>query len=163
MKTIDLTIPKGAIFSEDGKYRYALWRSWSQYRKPLMFIGLNPSTANGTMNDPTITRLMARADQEGFGGLLAGNLYALVSSNPSVLLGEGDTIGPETDDYLLKMIGMTGRVLCAWGSFSAAKDRAEEVIKLVVEPYCLGINAGGAPKHPLYIPYDKQMVRYRIT
>jgi len=159
LKQIDLTIPTGAIFSDDGQYRYALWRVWSQTRPPLMFVGLNPSTANGTANDPTITRLMGRADQEGFGAILAGNLYALVSSAPGVLLQGGDVVGPETDSYLRQMIDMAGQVLCAWGSFPAVKNRAPAVLSIVPAPYCLGVNKDGHPKHPLYISYSTKMVK----
>jgi len=160
MNGIDLTIPKGAIFSKDGKYRYALWRAWSRSRQSLMFIGLNPSTANGIMDDPTITRLMVRAGQAGFGSLLAGNLYALVSSNPKVLLEDGDAIGVETDEYLRRMIAMAGVVLCAWGSFPAAKERTMPVLEMVPVPLCLGTNGDGSPKHPLYISYNVAMMRY---
>ena len=162
MKQIDLTTPKGAIFSEDGKYRYSLWRVWSRARQPLMFIGLNPSTANGIMDDPTITRLMVRADQAGFGGLLAGNLYALVSSSPEVLLNDGDAVGGETDDYLQQMIAIAGAVLCAWGSFSAANKRASKVLEMVPVPLCLGVNGDGHPRHPLYISYVVPMIRYNL-
>lgn len=163
MKLIDLTIPTGALFSDDGQHRYALWRVWSQARPPLMFIGLNPSTANGIANDPTITRLMARADREGFGALLAGNLYALVSSIPSPLTWRDDAVGSETDEYLRQMIGMSRRVLCAWGSFPAASKRAATVLAMVPEPYCLGTNSDGQPKHPLYIPYSTKMIKMQIN
>lgn len=162
MKKIDLTIPTGAIFSDDGQHRYALWRVWSQVRQPLMFIGLNPSTANGTMNDPTITRLMVRAELEGFGGLLAGNLYALVSSIPSPLTWREDAIGDEADDYIRQMVSLASRVLCAWGSFPAAKKRVDAVLNMIPEPYCLGINGDGQPKHPLYIPYSTKMVKMEL-
>lgn len=160
MRKIDLTIAKGAIFSDDGRYRYALWRSWSQYKKPLMFIGLNPSTANQFMDDPTITRLIARAANDDFGGILAGNLYAYVSSDPRVLTQNDDVIGLENNDYLRQMIALAKVVLCAWGSFPAANKRANEVIGLVNDPFCLGVNHDGNPKHPLYIPYSQQLIKY---
>lgn len=157
MKEIDLNIPQGAIFSENRKYRYALWRVWSMNKSPLMFIGLNPSKAGSTTNDPTVIRLMARASRAGFGVLLVANLYSLVSSNPELLLQNDDTIGLETDVYLQQMIDMTnkqGRVLCGWGSFPAAKIRAKQVLSMIQKPYCLGVNSDGQPKHPLYISYD---------
>lgn len=163
MKAIDLENPTGAIFSEDGKYRYALWRLWNPSRRPLMFIGLNPSTANGISNDPTITRLMVRANREGFGCLLAGNLYAIVSPDPSVLTSRKRSIHPvgiENDDYIRQMVGMAGRVLFGWGSFPSAGKRAVKVSDLVPSPWCLGVNADGNPKHPLYISYDVPMRRY---
>jgi hypothetical protein len=162
MINIDLSATKGAVFSDDGIYRYALWRTWSAYKPPLMFIGLNPSTANQLSNDPTITRLITRANNEGYGGILAGNLYALVSSNPCELTNTTfDPVGPETNDYLRQMIGMAKTVLCAWGSFSAiSNNRIDDVTAMISDPYCLGVNRDGNPKHPLYIPYSSPIVKF---
>ena len=160
MKIIDLTISKGAIFSDDRRYRYALWRVWSINKPPLLFIGLNPSTANEISDDATITRNMARAAQNGFGSLLMANLYAYVSTNPADLLKDGQGIGEENDDYLRQMITMAGRVVCGWGSFREAKKRADIVLKMIPEPYCLGKNNDGQPKHPLYVSYDTPMVSF---
>lgn len=159
MKAIDLSNLKGAVFSEDRKYRYALWRMWS-LRQPLLLIGLNPSTANEISNDPTITRCMARAAKEGFGGLLMANLYAYVSTNPKVLLGSDEFIGIENDDYLKQMITLAKRTVCGWGSFDAAVKRSVVVLAMIKEPYCLGVNKDGQPKHPLYIHYDAPIVKY---
>jgi hypothetical protein len=156
---IDLSFPTGAIFSPDGRYRYALWRVWSQVRPPLMFIGLNPSRATALVSDPTVTRCMTRAQREGYGGLLVGNLFALVSTDPQSLLNGGDTIGEETDAYLRQMIEKAERVLCGWGSFKPVRIRAATVRSMIKEPYCLGVNADGQPKHPLYIGYFIPMVK----
>jgi hypothetical protein len=126
-----------------------------------MFIGLNPSTANQLNDDPTITRLITRAVDNGYGGILAGNLYALVSSNPNALLQPDiDTVGIKTDNYLHQMIDLSQTVLCAWGSFKPVINRASEVLKMISEPYCLGVNKDGQPKHPLYIGYDTTIIKY---
>jgi hypothetical protein len=44
-----------AAFSPDRTFRYALERSWG-IGPTLLFIGLNPSTADEYTNDPTVTR-----------------------------------------------------------------------------------------------------------
>ena len=161
MKQIDLSLPKSAIFSEDRRYRYVLWRVWSQTRRPLLMIGLNPSTANEISDDPTITRMMVRANKAGYGSLVMTNLYAFVSSNPDVLLEDGDFIGIETDAYLIQAIQIADRVICGWGSFPAARKRADYVLKMIPQPYCLGVNIDGQPKHPLYLSYDTPVVKFR--
>lgn len=160
MRNIDLTIPKGAIFSDDGKYRYALWRVWNIHRPLLMQIGLNPSRAGAVRNDPTVTRNMSRAYKYGYGGLLQANLYAYVSTVPKVLLGDGDFVGEFTDDYLRLMVSMSSRQLCGWGSFPPVAERAPIVFAMLTEPYCLSVNADGEPKHPLYISYGTPMEKY---
>ncbi len=53
-KMIDNNLNSGALFSDDRVYRYALWRTWSPSQPSVMFIGLNPSTADESQDDPTI-------------------------------------------------------------------------------------------------------------
>lgn len=162
MKDIDLDIPMGAIFSEDRRYRYALWRVWNPQLDLLLQISLNPSTANEIRNDPTITRGIVRANNNKFGGFLMANLYGYVSTDPNALLQNGDFVGELTDYYLKQMIALSSKQLCGWGSFKPVKLRAPAVLKMITEPYCLGINADGQPKHPLYVGYDVPMIKYVV-
>ena len=160
MKQIDLTIPKGAIFSEDRQYRYALWRIWNPTKSLLMTIGLNPSVASEIKDDPTITRLQSRAYKEGYGGLLMANLYAFISTNPIHLLSQNNTVGEHTDNYIKEMVKLSTCQLCGWGSFKPVLKRAPIVYPMLSNPICLGINNDGQPKHPLYIRYDIPMTEY---
>lgn len=164
MNQIDLTIPKGAIFSEDGAFRYVLWRVWKSNPIIRLQVSLNPSTAGALNDDPTITRGIIRANNDGFGAFVQENMYAYVSTDPKKLLKGDYCIGPENDDYLRQMIALAlssgGQVVCAWGSFPPVLRRAPEVLKMIPEPYCLGINADGQPKHPLYVSYKTQVVKY---
>lgn len=161
MKNIDLNIPQGAIFSDDRKYRYALWRIWNPNKSYMMQIGLNPSKANEFTNDPTITRGISRAYQNGFGGFFMGNLYAYVSTDPKALLKNGDFVGEYNDEYLKLMVEMSAIQVCGWGSFPPVKNRASIVYKNLVKPMCLDINADGEPKHPLYVGYATQLKEYK--
>jgi len=160
---IDTSIPKGAIFSAGRKYRYALWRVWNPNKQLLLTIGLNPSKANESNDDPTITRLMTRAFRTGYGGLLMANLYAYVSTNPDNLLNHSNTIGELTDDYIKEMVELSATQLCGWGSFKPVAKRAAIVYSILTNPVCLGINADGNPKHPLYISYNMPMLYYDRT
>lgn len=159
-QVVDLSIPKGAVFSDDRKYRYVLWRIWNNNRPILLQIGLNPSKADETRSDPTITRGIVRADKMGFGGFLMANLYAYVSTQPKVLLGDGNFIGEDNDYFLKEMIKISDCQLCGWGSFPPVAKRAPSVLAMINKPYCLGINQDGQPKHPLYIGYNVPMIKY---
>ena len=66
----DLAGAGEAFISEDGRYRYALWRHMliPQNARRLVFCMLNPSTADALKNDPSIRRLMGFALRWGFGG-----------------------------------------------------------------------------------------------
>ena len=57
----------GAVIT--GNYRYLLWREWDSSNKTVSFIMLNPSRADGSVNDPTITRCINFASSWGYGRL----------------------------------------------------------------------------------------------
>lgn len=137
----------GAIFSECRKYRYKLWRYWDESKPIIVFIGLNPSTANETTNDPTIMKVQKIAKNLGYGGVHMLNLFAIISSKPEVLLTCSDPIG-ENDKYLAE--AKDHDVVFAWGAFKQATERARVVIDMFDKAQALKINADGSPKHPLY-------------
>jgi hypothetical protein len=51
----------GAVFSGDERYRYRLTRIWEVSRQQVLFVMLNPSTADADKDDQTIRKCMARA------------------------------------------------------------------------------------------------------
>ena len=74
--------PDGADISSDNKYRYSLWRIWDKNKPIILFIMLNPSTADAVNNDKTMTRVKNFAESWGYGGVYVGNLYAFRSTDP---------------------------------------------------------------------------------
>ena len=76
---------KKAIFSKDQKYRYLLERTWNNSKKKLLFIMLNPSSADSKKDDPTIRRLISFSKKWGYGGFKVCNLYSYVTSYQSTL------------------------------------------------------------------------------
>lgn len=149
----------GAEFSADRKYRYALWRIWEPDIPFVMFIGLNPSTANEHNNDPTIKRVMKIVQGWGYGGFYMMNLFAIVSSKPEILLTDPDPIG-DNDRWLDKIAFECETIVFAWGAFKEAKERAEAIVKRFPDAYCLRKTKGGHPWHPLYIPADTQPILF---
>lgn len=71
------------IFSPCGRYRYTLWREWIGGEGFVQFIGLNPSTATDTEDDPTIRRCINYAKSWGYGGMCMTNLFAYRATLPS--------------------------------------------------------------------------------
>lgn len=140
----------GAEFSADRKYRYALWRVWDKYKPLVMFIGLNPSTANEIDPDPTITRVKTFAEDWGYGGFYMMNLFGIISSKPAILLTDPDPLG-DNDRWLDYIYLRCERVLFCWGVFKQARTRAEEVKKRFPGAYCLKKTKEGHPWHPLYV------------
>lgn len=142
-------LEKNAVFSECRIYRYALWRIWNVDLPKVMFIGLNPSTANEDTDDPTIRRVIRFAKDWGYGGVYMTNLFAIVSPYPEVLKTCEDPLG-DNNDWLTTISGMCKDIIFAWGNFDVF-GRDKEIIAMFPEAFCLGKNKNGTPKHPLYI------------
>lgn len=145
----------GAQFSECGKYRYALWRIWNDSKPLVMFVGLNPSTADEDSDDPTIRRLYGFANSWGYGGFYMMNLFAYVTAYPKEL----QTVEPvgQNDTWLREIGSKCERVVFAWGKFGF-KEREAELMKMFPLAYAIALNKDGSPKHPLYIKSDVRPV-----
>lgn len=149
---MDLFGYKSATFSPCRKYRYVLTRIWDTDKPRVMFIGLNPSTANENTDDPTIRRVISFAKNLGYGGLYMLNLFAYVTPKPEVLFQCDDPI--DSNDYYLRHYHLlSSKVIFCWGNFNVGQ-RDKEVIKMFPKAYCLGKNSNGSPKHPLYLKAD---------
>lgn len=165
--SLDELRSSGASLSACELYRYALWRIWVGSRhKPLaVFIMLNPSTADGSVDDPTIRRCMAFARRLGCRGLIVINLFAFRATRPEDCERARDPVGPENDVctrlVLLKAHTEGWPVLASWGAATWATDRAAIVgawaTELGVNLQCLGVTAAGAPRHPLYVKGDASL------
>lgn len=144
-----------AHFSPCRTWRYALWRRWAS-SPPAMFVGLNPSTADETQDDPTIRRCIRFARDWGYGGLVMTNLFAFRSTDPRQLNTAEDPIGPANDAALVAAAASAGVVVAAWGVHGTHNGRAQDVIDrgLLGSFTVLGLTADGHPRHPLYMRAD---------
>lgn len=143
----------GALFSICRRYRYRLWRSWDTEKPLVAFIGLNPSTADETLDDPTIRRCIGFARDWGFGGMAMLNIFAFRATDPKVMKAAADPIGPANDVWLAKTAGEVSLTVACWGSHGSHLDRGAQVLRSVLTGplKCFGLTAGGQPKHPLYL------------
>ena len=154
----------GAEFSPCRTWRYRLWRIWDAAKPAVLFIGINPSTADETINDPTVTRCMRYAEVWGYGSVLVCNLFAFRSTRPQNLWTASDPIGPANDAAIIKAATQVleslqpGRIVCAWGNHGAYLDRSTDVLvmleKHLIPVHCLAVTRGKEPAHPLYLRAD---------
>lgn len=147
-----------ATFSACRTYRYALTRQWND--RPLaVFVMLNPSTADAFTEDATIRRCVGFARSWTAGGILVLNLFALRATDPKLLYGHADPVGPDNDDVIATHLAAdepVGPVIAAWGVHGVLGGRGERVASLLrargARPLCLGLTKDGHPRHPLYVP-----------
>lgn len=149
-----------AIFSECRNYRYAIMREWDSSAPKVLFIGLNPSTADETTDDPTIRRCIGYAQSWGYGGLLMANLFAIRATDPKDMLSHPDPVGPLNNEWLMELSGQAGITVAAWGAHGGHRDRDEEIKKLISPLHCLAKTKQGKPRHPLYLPKHLTPVPY---
>lgn len=142
---------KDTVFSPCRTYRYALWREWPDGDGYAMFVGLNPSTADETRDDPTIRRCIAFAKAWGYAALCMTNLFAFRATDPKVMMAAGDPVGPENDAHLALLAREAGVVVAAWGTHGTHKRRADAVRSLLPALHCLATTKDGHPGHPLYL------------
>lgn len=154
----------GATFDRTGQYRYTLWRVWDSTLPAVAFVMLNPSTADETVEDPTIRRCTGFARAWGYGSVEVVNLFSYRATQPQQLKLAEDPVGAETDSYILQASDRASLLVFAWGNWGKLFDRDRAVLKLLSQKqcYCLGRNRSGQPRHPLYVPSRWQPVPFEI-
>lgn len=150
-------VPRAAALSPCGRYRYSLTRRWTADAGPVwVIVMLNPSTADGVDDDPTVRRCVQFVRRGRAAELRIVNLYGLRATDPRELWRCDDPVGPDNDRHVLAAVARAdethGAVIAAWGAHARA-DRVRAVVDLVGrrELLCLGTTSAGAPRHPLYL------------
>lgn len=144
---------KTAIISQDEKYRYQLSRTWDETKPRILFIMLNPSTADANIDDPTIRRVISFAKSWGYGGVYVGNLFAFRSTDPKGLKQIADPVGENNIQHIQSLVGLVDKVIYAWGN---NQKEPKWLSDLVATPYCIDISKKKVPKHPLYLKSELQ-------
>jgi hypothetical protein len=157
---------RSAVISECGAYRYSLTRRWYPGGGQLcLFVMLNPSTADASIDDPTIRRCMSFADTWHYGGIVVVNVYAYRATQPADLWRAQDPHGPENRDFINSSLWQTDLTIAAWGNNARKEDALHVYWMLMAERpvYCLGVTGKGFPKHPLYLRKDSTPALYLIA
>jgi hypothetical protein len=172
-----------ARISSCGRYRYELTREFDPRGEWALWIGLNPSTADGRDDDPTLRRMIDFTHGFGIPNLVVTNLYALRSKDPkdvkaAIMRGE-DPVGPETNRILRTWLTKAGLVLFAWGysakvgkpmlsrAWTVRRDVREAFRAMAADSFTpppvghLGLTEGKEkqPRHPLFLPASTRWTR----
>jgi hypothetical protein len=168
-----------ADISPCGRYRYLLEREWRGTHDPknwrwlgakdgagaepgkpkaVMFVMLNPSTADGTSDDPTIRRCVGFAKSWRYEAISVVNLFAYRATKTKDLFSAGDTLvhGPRNQEVIERAARGAGVIIAAWGAHGGwgAQDEIVRGWLHRYPIYTLGLTKNGQPRHPLYVPGD---------
>ena len=142
---------RDARMSPCQRYRYELWRRWSVGPNKMLFIGLNPSTADACEDDRTVSRLIRLAQTQDFDSLHVLNLFALRAANPSVMLAASEPIGRDNNPTLRRACNdksASCTLVAGWGTKATHRGRSHTVLNLLKElghpVYCWKLCRGRA-------------------
>ena len=146
---------KKAIISDCGKYRYELHREWDKSKKKVLFVMLNPSTADGLNNDLTTIRCINFAKKWGYGGIMIGNIYPFRAKRPKDLrkwlndfiYSDGHGATKTNEVHVKEMSEQADMIVCAWGcNHPGIPEWVDELGDLFYLELC---KDNITPKHPL--------------
>lgn len=170
-----MTEQRNASISTDGVFRHSLGRMWDSTRPFVAWCGENPSTADGTVDDPTIrkergfTKRLASADGGDFGGFIKFNLFDLRATKPSALLAcyrAGKMCSSIYNDPAINLIiesPLVEIIIVAWGGIHKELrwriPEVEAMLRASKKPlFCFGYTNDGQPRHPLMLSYNTTCV-----
>ena len=145
---------KKAIISDCNKYRYELHREWDKKKGKVLFIMLNPSTADGVEDDLTTRRCIKYAERWGYGGIMIGNIYPFRAKRPKDLRKwlkdkeiDHEYVKCDNRNHIQNMMNQCELTVCAWGgNHKGVPEMLEYTSDLHYLELC---DDGITPKHPL--------------
>lgn len=156
-----MTSDDGARFSDDRVYRYLLWRKLNPLHpsegsasdQSVLWIMLNPSTADEVTNDRTIKRCIDFSQRWGYRRMEVCNLFAYRATDPKELKRVSDPVGPENKTEIISAAADADRIICAWGNQGAINQQDAVVLKWLAETdrllHCLNYTKRRFPWHPV--------------
>jgi hypothetical protein len=150
-----------AVLSDDLVYRYTLVREFPPLdpavdRGRVCWQLCNPSTADASVDDPTVRKGVGFALRWGYSSIEFVNRGAFRATKPKDLLRAADPIGPDNHSHCLAAFARADLIVFAWGKAWPTKLDHLSPLPLMLDAraWCLGRNGDGSPRHPLMLAYD---------
>jgi hypothetical protein len=157
---------RSAVFSDCGRYRYRLDRVWgSAAEGRVVWVMLNPSTADGSDDDATLKRILVYSATWGYGALTVVNLFAYKATYTTELARELESehvVDPDADRHIDEALAGADLAICGWGNSvngPVVQARIDTILARILraaglEPHALAVTADGQPRHPVRLRAD---------
>ena len=155
------------------EYRYILG---TKGERPLICIGINPSTAAPDDLDNTLKSVERIALHNGYDSFIMFNVYAQRATDPDDMERECNALLHEENmkafEYVLRLSKEPPAVWAAWGNIIEKRRYLPECVRSMIEIagkyqarwYSAGkISKKGHPHHPLYLKKDTPLDDFDIT
>ena len=153
-------------------YRYILG---TKGEKPLICVGINPSTAAPDDLDNTLKSVERIAHANGFDSFIMFNVYAQRATDPDDMENELNDIlhceNMKAFEYILRLSAARPAVWAAWGNIIEKRkylpECVSDMIKLSERYGAVWYSAGkiskkGHPHHPLYLKKDTPLDEFDV-
>ena len=147
------------LYSKDKTRRYAYSLTWDSSLPHVLWVMLNPGTGEteGRRRN-TFERCKKWSIEQGYGGLIFGNVFSLRSKSAKDLLRlqiSEDALNSAALSFLSRLSSDT---IVAWGNHGAKSNLPESLRGILSNAQCFGFTQTGQPRHPLYVPATTQLV-----
>lgn len=157
-----------AVFSPCGRHRILLTRAWPGAERPgtVLFIGMNPSTAAGDVDDPTVAKECKFTRRWGYGSYVKANVMDYRATHPRMLL-LPDVVpcSPANLPAIVEAARMASVVVLAYGALHKKLAHHGEAVKKAlaaegIKVHVLALTKDGHPRHPLYLKDDSDLLEF---
>lgn len=153
---------RSAEISLCGEYRTELVRIWNRSLPVCVWCAMNPSTADGEEDDPSVRKMIGFSSRLGYGGFHLFNVLALRSPYPSYLLRHPSpryepNVAWRLAERAKEILHLPSKdpVIMACGNIPKPfRYDALKVIQAFSVVRCLGFTQSGMPRHPLMLAYS---------
>jgi hypothetical protein len=161
-----------AILSACGTYRYRLERPIDFMSDCVIaYFGVNPSTADAAIDDPTVRRWIGFTKLFGGSRFIVGYVFAYRSTDVNALARAADPVGPDNDAHLSAIIAEADVLVPCWGPRTKVPaplrprfDAVEAMLRVGKKPVmAFGFSKDGDPLHPLMLAYSTPLVKWSET
>lgn len=157
---------RSAVISDCGTWRWSLFRDLEIPGKTAMLAGVNPSKADGKIDDATIRKDVGFSARLGIGRFIKVNKFAFRATDVRELRQASDPVGPENDFYIRDAMRKADIHIACWGPLSKLppnlRNRWRRFVEIAqqegVTLMCWGTAQDGQPRHPLMLAYDTPLV-----
>ena len=157
-----------AILSPCGLHRVRLERDIQLAGIVVALIGVNPSTADATVNDATIRKDMGFGLRLGWRKIIKGNVFSYRATDVRELVKVADHKHGDNAMHLRQICADADIVVPCWGR----RDKLPAYLRSYLEPtlhllrssgkplFTFGFTASGDPLHTLMLGYDTPLTRW---
>lgn len=159
-----------AVLSPCRLYRYRLERTVAMEGPVYAFFGINPSTADASLDDATVRKWIGFAKRWGASRFIVGNVWPLRATDVRLLSTATRwlDIGRENQRHILAMAAEADVLVPCWGDRAKVPrvmhNELDELLALLRgtgKPVMhFGLTKGGDPKHPLMLGYETPLTPY---